>query len=231
MNYKQLFTDCSPQVLVYSDESKFACGAHIMLNKAIAHRMWAKHEVSKSSTWREIKAIHFSLLSFLPFLRHKRVFWHTDNKNTVSTVLKGGNKADIHSVALDIFSCCLQNRITLCPVWIPRSENELADKISKICDYDDWFVSQSFFIKIDRLWEPHTIDRFANSCNTKLTRFNSLFWCPGTEAADAFSQDWSADNNWLVPPIFLIASAIKYIIACKGHRSVLAICSLLAFTL
>ena len=122
--------------LVYSDASKFACGAHIMLNKAIAHRMWVEHEVSKSSTWHEIKAIHFSLLSFLPFLR----FWHTDNKNTVSAVLKGSNKDDIHSVALDIFSCCLQNGITLCPVWIPRSENELADKISKICDYDDWFV-------------------------------------------------------------------------------------------
>ena len=59
----QLFTDCSPLVLVYSDASKFACSAYIMLNKAIAHRMWAEHEVSKSSTSRKIKAIHFSLLS------------------------------------------------------------------------------------------------------------------------------------------------------------------------
>ena len=72
LNYKQLFTDCSPQVLVYSDASKFACGAHIMVHKATAHRMWAEHEISKSSTWREIKAIHFSLLSFLPFLRQKK---------------------------------------------------------------------------------------------------------------------------------------------------------------
>ena len=61
----QLFTDCSPQVLVYSDASKVDCGAHIMSNKAIAHRMWAELEVSKSSTWREIKAIHFSLLSII----------------------------------------------------------------------------------------------------------------------------------------------------------------------
>ena len=78
-----------------------------MVHKAIAHRMWAEHEVSKSSSWREIKAIHFSLLSFLPFLRQKRVFWHTDNKNTVTAVLKGSNKDDIHSVTLDILSCCL----------------------------------------------------------------------------------------------------------------------------
>ena len=71
----QTFIDCSPQVLVYSDASKFACGAHIMLNKAIAHRMWAEHEVSKSSTWREIKAIHFSLLSFLQLLRQKQEYF------------------------------------------------------------------------------------------------------------------------------------------------------------
>ena len=93
-----------------------------------------------------------------------------------------------------------------------------------LCDYDDWFVSQSFFIQIDRLWGPHTIDSFANSCNTKLTRFNSLFWCPGTEAVDAFSHDWSANNNWLVPPIFLIASVIKYMIASKGQGTLIGPC-------
>ena len=144
-------------------------------------------------------------------------------------------KDDIHSVALDIFCCSLQDGITLCPAWIPRSEHELADEISKFCDYDDWFVSQSFFIKTDRLWGPHTIDRFANSYNTKLTRFNSLFWCPGTEAVDAFSQDWSANNNWLVPPIFLIASYHKihnsFQRSGNTYWSVLAICSLLAPTL
>ena len=67
-----IYTDCSPQILVYSDGSKFACGAHIMLNKAIADGMRAEHEVFKSSTWREIKAIHLSLLSCLPFLRQKK---------------------------------------------------------------------------------------------------------------------------------------------------------------
>ena len=75
-----------------------------MLNKAIAHRMWAEHEVFKSSTWREIKAIHFSLLSFPPFLRQKSILAYRDNKNTVSAVLNGSSKGDIHSVALYKFS-------------------------------------------------------------------------------------------------------------------------------
>ena len=41
---------------------------------------------------------------------------------------------------------------------------------------------------------------------------------------DALSEDWSADNNWLVPPIFLIAPVIKYIIASKGQRTLIGPC-------
>lgn len=33
-----------------------------------------------------------------------------------------------------------------------------------------------------------------------IERFNSKYWCPGTEAVDAFSQVWVSENNWLVPP-------------------------------
>ena len=36
-----------------------------------------------------------------------------------------------------------------------------------------------------------------------------------------FSQDWSDDNNWFVSLIFLIASVIKYMIASKGHRTLI----------
>ena len=42
---------------------------------------------------------------------------------------------------------------------------------------------------------PHAMDRFANHENTQLPRFNSRFWCPGTEAVDAFSVSWAGENN------------------------------------
>ena len=60
-----------------------------------------------------------------------------------------------------------------------------------------------FFLTLDALWGPHSVDRFANDQNTKLSRFNSLFWTSNCEAVDAFSQNWVDENNWLVPPIFL----------------------------
>jgi hypothetical protein len=49
-----------------------------------------------------------------------------------------------------------------------------------------------------------TIDRFANFNNKKLNRYNSLYWNPGSEAIDAFSQNWQFENNWLVPPVFSV---------------------------
>jgi hypothetical protein len=46
-------------------------------------------------------------------------------------------------------------------------------------------VSEMFFNFMNELWGTYTIDRFANSTNAKLSRFNSLFWNVNTEAVDA----------------------------------------------
>ena len=52
--------------------------------------------------------------------------------------------------------------------------------------------------------------RFASSYNAKLSRFNSSFLQLGTEAVDAFIQDWLSENNWLVPPISLIGRLLPH---------------------
>ena len=97
---------------------------------------------------------------------------------------------------------CLQNCITLEVEWIPRSANDRADFLSRIVDYDDWRVNRDYFLLAEEKWGPHSVDRFANHENTQLPRFNSRFWCPGTEAVDAFSVSWAGENNWLVSPFF-----------------------------
>jgi hypothetical protein len=43
---------------------------------------------------------------------------------------------------------------------------------------------------MNELWGIYTIDRFANSTNAKLSRFNSLFWNVNTEAVDGFTYEW-----------------------------------------
>ena len=66
-----------------------------------------------------------------------------------------------------------------------------------------------FTIITGRLGKP-TIDRFADYMNAKLPRFNSRLLCPNTEAVDAFTQDWSGEFNWLVPPMYLVGRVIAY---------------------
>ena len=66
------------------------------------------------------------------------------------------------------------------------------------------------------------MDRFADEQNTKLKRFNSLFWSPNCEAVDAFSQNWQGENNWIVPPVVLISSAIKHLLTCRARGTLVA---------
>ena len=125
-------------------------------------------------------------------------------------------KPYLQDLALHLFTSCLSNRITVDVQWIPRTENQEADAISKMIDYDDWETTQVLFQYLNDIWGPHTIDRFADNKNAKVSRFNSRFWCPGTECVDAFSLDWSNENNYLVPPVHRITRVIYHAILTKS---------------
>ena len=154
-------------------------------------RNWTEVESSKSSTWRELMTVKLALRSFAPHLQRKVVKVMTDNKGVVSIVAKGSMVAELHVMALDILKFCKENHIDLQAQWVPRKENSRADELSRIIDFDDWGVSDEFFQFVDKIWGPHTVDRFADDVNAKITRFNSKYWCPNTEAVDAFLSNWT----------------------------------------
>ena len=74
--------------------------------------------------------------------------------------------AELHSIALDVFDFRRTYNVTLIPQRVPRELNVCADPISNVVDFDDWYTTQNFFASLNRLWDPHTVDRFANSTNT-----------------------------------------------------------------
>jgi hypothetical protein len=90
-------------------------------------------------------------------------------------------------------------------------------------DHEDWGVSNEFFSFIDDLWGAHSIDRFASIMNRKTERFNSLFWNPGSEAVDAFTQNWHGENTWLIPPIYLVVRNIKHLLFHKAQGTLYSI--------
>lgn len=64
-------------------------------------------------------------------------------------------KKSLHDIAINIFSNCIQNQISLEVEWIPRSENEVADYLSKMYDYDDWSISDTVFQFFNNKWGPY----------------------------------------------------------------------------
>ncbi|KAK3090282.1 hypothetical protein FSP39_010613 [Pinctada imbricata] len=214
--------DFSCQTIVYSDASNTGYGGYIVHNPlSISHGMWTEVEKHQSSTWRELVAVERVLISISTFLRGKRIKWFSDNKNVVHIVEKGSMKSHLQEIALRIFNFCLQNKVSLLTEWVPRSQNEKADQISRFTDSDDWGVSPELFCFVDSLWGPHEIDFFASSCNNKLPIFYSRFWMPGSTGIDAFTVDWQGVNGWFVPPICIIARVIKYLKQCCAFGTVI----------
>ena len=95
--------------------------------------------------------------------------------------------------------------------WIPRTENEKADYISRLIDFDDWQITRDLFLSLEELWGPHTVDCFANYYTAKLPRFFSRFWNPGASGIDFFAQELSSENCLVVPPVSLVARVIHYL--------------------
>ena len=109
-------------------------------------------------------------------------------------ILQSGScKEELHDLASKIYSFCASKGISLDVQWIPRSQNVQADLISKAIDYDDWGVSDEFFMFINSIYGPHSVDRFANHENRKTKRLNSVVWNPECEQVDGFSVSWAGE--------------------------------------
>ena len=146
---------------------------------------------------------------------------NTDNQNASKILSIGSSRDHLQHLALDIFHISLKNDIVLDAKWIPREENEIADTLTHVNDTDNWSIDYSSFKFISKCFGPFTVDRFADSNNKKLDRFNSKHYCPGTENVNAFTENWNKENNLLCPPISLIGSTIKHLKFCKARGTLL----------
>ena len=183
----------SSNAILTCDASSVGYGAHITVcgnEQKFCSGMWKETERVKSSTFREFKAVLLALQSFCSFLAGGKVKVFSDNQNVARVAHYGSSVVELQQIAVNIFSFCMRHSISFQMQWIPRGENELADYLSRIVDPDDGMLSPSLFQLITDRSGPFQVDRMACDYNCQLTRFNSKFWCPGTEAVDCFSQDW-----------------------------------------
>ena len=119
-----------------------------------------------------------------------------DNFGATRILTIGSSKVDLQQLATEIFHC-LRKNIKLSPEWIPREQNYDADYYSKTKDTDSWGIARNCFGYANSRFGPYSVDRFTDNDNRKLSRFNSRYFCPGTNHVNAFTADWSVNNNWL----------------------------------
>ena len=147
----------------------------------------------------------------------QRVKIFVDNLGASRILMIGSPKPHLQELAVDILNLCLRFRICIESQWLPREENDRADLLSRFVDRDGWSLNSSVFDMLDSRWGPHTIDRFSPHHNNQVKKFNSRFFSPGCAGVDALAQGWGFDNNWLCPPVHLIASSIRHL---RNHKGV-----------
>lgn len=152
--------------VVYSDASDSGFGGFSSLvGDRISYGHWNQFEASQSSTCRELKALLYVLQSFSAALSHRKVKWFSDSQNTCRIVSVGGSRPELQAIAVEIFEVRMSFDIAMEIEWLPRSQNDRADYLSRIVDLDDWSLSAALFQLVDSSWGPHTVDSSASFYN------------------------------------------------------------------
>lgn len=209
--------------IMFTDASNTGYGGFICerLGQKVCVGKFSPDEQNLSSTARELLAVQNVLSSFGNILAGESVQVNVDNQNVTRILTVGSSKTHLQKIAVNIFEQSLKNDILIIPKWIPRKENSLADFYSRYDDTDDWSIDTRTFIFIQSKFGPFTIDRFSDNVNRKLPRFNSKHFCPESLCVNAFTDNWSGENNWLCPPVSLVGSVIKHLKLCKACGTLL----------
>lgn len=204
-----------------TDASLSGWGAALMDSSATSAGWWRGR--TRHINELELKAVLKALRSFQPLLAGKSVLVRCDNVTAVAFINKlGGRNMAMNKTMRKIFAWCSDHQVQLTARHLPGLDNSRADLLSRLYPQHEWSLAGDLFRSLDRRWGPHTIDRMASARNAKLPRFNSRFHEVGAEAVDALTQDWSRDNNWVVPPIALIPKVIALIRRQKAEATVVA---------
>ena len=197
------------------------------------HGIFADAVQKESSNLRELKAVSVAIRSLGHLLQHKKTMLRLDNMGAVKAlggfipsqpdiIFGGSNNEEIQREVIAIHNEALQYNIDIRPMWIPRSQNQIADYLSKVhlSEHYCFYLIPSIVRRLDEIFGIHTIDRFASEHNVVVTsrRYKSKFFEPNAEWIDAFSSDWNytpdgkRENNWIHPPWTLIGNALQHIV-------------------
>ena len=161
---------------------------------------WSSQESIQHINLLELKAAFLGLKTFLKNQSHKVVLVTLDNSMAVAYL---NNKGGTHSVplmslALEIWTWCLQRNVLISAQHVPAKENTIADLESRtFLDSTDWQL------------DPTVISAFLTNCNTdlfasrltaQLPQYVSWRPDPGAFHIDALTLHWKSLMGYASPP-------------------------------
>ena len=96
---------------IYSDASSHACGTLLSGTDHVAHRMYilfTETEQAQSSTFRELLAVQFGIISFKSVIQGCNVKWFTDNKSATKIAQVGSMTPACHQFRTPLWSAHLR---------------------------------------------------------------------------------------------------------------------------
>ncbi len=210
------------EVQITTDASHLGWGA--VCNDQEALGQWNYRLSQKSSNHRELMAILMALRTFLCEIKDKSVQIRTDNMTAMAYIMnKGGPSVELTDIAKAIWALAFKHNIEVEVRHLSGVNNAQADRLSRVFDRFNWMLHPGLFRILDMKWGPHTVDRFADSQNSQLPRFNSRFMDPYAEAVDALAQtNWAEENNYINPPFCLLPRVMEKIKQSGASATVIA---------
>ena len=126
-------------------------------------------------------------------------------------------------IARNTWDLAIRNNINLQAKHLRGIFNYEADRLSRLPAQYEWHIHRDLFKFIDKMFGPHTVDRFGSILIRQLPRYNSLYWDPETEGVDALSQsNWQSEINFVNPPFRLLPKVIDHVCATNAEATVVA---------
>lgn len=208
---------------LHVDSSGYGWGA-VLNELKEARGFWYDMDRDSHITFKELKAVRFAIQSFLPQLMGRSVLLHEDNQAVVAVLTHYTTRSPQMMVELRKLWYLLDTHgIHIRPQYIRSAANVWADALSRELDTSDWKLNPRIFKYIDKLWGPHTIDRFASMENAMLPRYNSRWLDPETSGVDCLhfpDSNWQKENNWANPPWELLEDLVLKLRQSKAAATV-----------
>ena len=147
-----------------------------MYDGQVASRDWNVQVSFLSSNERETLTILMALKAFSSLIRGNNIQVLTDNISAIAYLYhKGGPSPVLSKLTMAIWAEAIEIGVSIKCGNIARVGNQESDFWPRSANKHNWRLHSRRFVYLERLWGPHTVDRFANFQNTHLPQFNSRY--------------------------------------------------------